>query len=46
MAQHAAFVESLEAERRQQVKTRAVELLGLDPEPLVRKVIFISAQAR
>jgi SAM-dependent methyltransferase len=46
MAQHAAFVESLDGRLRADVVQRAVELLGPDVEPLVRRVIFITARAR
>jgi SAM-dependent methyltransferase len=46
MAQSAAFVETLDDQQRRAVARRAVELLGPDPEVLVRRVIFIVARAR
>ena len=46
MAQCASFVAGLDDEHRQQVSARALELLGADHDPLVRRVIFIVARAR
>jgi ubiquinone/menaquinone biosynthesis C-methylase UbiE len=46
MAQFAPFLEALEDQERRMIGTRALELLGHDPEPLVRRVIFIVARAR
>jgi ubiquinone/menaquinone biosynthesis C-methylase UbiE len=46
MAQFTSFVETLDAHQRQAVRARCRELLGDDPDPLVRRVIFISARAR
>ena len=46
MAQSAAFVETLDDQQRRAVARRAVELLGPDPDVLVRRVIFIVARAR
>jgi SAM-dependent methyltransferase len=46
MAQHANFVHDLDDQQRRAVVRRATELLGPHPEPLVRRVIFITARAR
>ena len=43
MAQHTSFLDTLSLERRRRVAERAVELLGTDPPPLVRRVIFLAA---
>jgi SAM-dependent methyltransferase len=43
MAPAAAFVAALGAERRDAVVDRALALLGDDPPPLVRRVIFLAA---
>jgi SAM-dependent methyltransferase len=45
MAQAAPFVGGLDDQERDALARRAVELLGPDPEPLVRSVIFIVARA-
>jgi SAM-dependent methyltransferase len=45
MAQSAGFFESLDDQRQRAVEQRALELLGPHPEPLVRRVIFITARA-
>jgi hypothetical protein len=45
MAQFGSFVETLDDPQRRAVAARARELLGDDPEPLVRRVIFIVARA-
>ena len=44
LAQSAAFVERLDPAKRAAVFTRALELLGPDPELLVRRVIFLAAR--
>jgi SAM-dependent methyltransferase len=44
MAQVAPFVASLSGAGRQQVATRALDLLGPDPEPLVRRIILLTAR--
>jgi SAM-dependent methyltransferase len=46
MAQFASFVETLDDQQRRAVATRARELLAHHPEPLVRRVILITARAR
>lgn len=46
LAQSASFVAALDHEGRKRVTTRAVELLGPDPVPIVRRVIFVAATAR
>src|SRR4029077_19129875 len=43
LAQSAEFVESLHPETRRTVIERALGLLGPDPEPIVRRVIFLAA---
>jgi SAM-dependent methyltransferase len=43
MAQHTPFLEGLSAEARAGAAARAVELLGIDPPLLVRRVIFVAA---
>jgi SAM-dependent methyltransferase len=43
LAQSAAFVASLDRDARRRVTARALELLGPDPERLVRRVIFLAA---
>ena len=45
LAQSAAFVEALHPETRRTVIERALGLLGPDPEPIVRRVIFLAADA-
>jgi SAM-dependent methyltransferase len=45
LAQSAAFVASLGHEARRRVTARALELLGPKPAPLVRRVIFLAAEA-
>jgi SAM-dependent methyltransferase len=45
MAQSASFYDALDDQQRQAVEQRASELLGPHPEPLVRRVIFITARA-
>jgi len=42
-AQSAGFVEALDSEIRRLVFGRALSLLGRDPEPIVRRVIFLAA---
>jgi ubiquinone/menaquinone biosynthesis C-methylase UbiE len=46
MAQFTSFVETLDDQQRRAVGARCRELLGDDPDPLVRRVIFIAARAR
>jgi ubiquinone/menaquinone biosynthesis C-methylase UbiE len=46
MAQFASFVETLDDQQRRAIAARCRELLGDDPDPLVRRVIFITARAR
>jgi len=43
LAQHASFLDSLDATGRAAAFDRALELLGPDPAPLVRRVIFLTA---
>jgi SAM-dependent methyltransferase len=43
LAQSAGFVEALDSDARSAVFRRALELLGPDPEPIVRRVIFFAA---
>jgi hypothetical protein len=43
LAQCAAFVEALEPADRARAVERAVEVLGPDPPPVVRRVIFLAA---
>jgi SAM-dependent methyltransferase len=43
LAQCAGFVEALEPADRARVVERAVEVLGPDPSPVVRRVIFLAA---
>ena len=43
MAQTAPFVAGLDRLRRDELVQRALELLGPDPPPLVRRVIFLAA---
>lgn len=43
LAQCAGFVEALEPADRDRVVERAVEVLGPDPPPVVRRVIFLAA---
>lgn len=45
LAQHAPFVRDLDLGTQTRVFERALELLGADPEPLVRRVIFLAARA-
>jgi hypothetical protein len=45
LAQCAGFVEALDHDTRHSVVGRALELLGRDPEPIVRRVIFLAATA-
>ena len=45
MAQFAGFVETLDDQQRRAVGARCRELLGDNPDPLVRRVIFIIARA-
>ena len=45
LAQSAEFVETLHPETRRTVVERALGLLGPDPEPIVRRVIFLAADA-
>jgi SAM-dependent methyltransferase len=46
LAQSSAFVASLDHAARQRLTARALDLLGPDPGPLVRRVIFLAADAR
>ena len=43
LAQSAGFVATLDPNGRERLGRRAVELLGADPPPLVRRVIFLAA---
>jgi SAM-dependent methyltransferase len=43
LAQSAGFVEALDPETQHMVFERALGLLGPDPEPIVRRVIFLAA---
>lgn len=43
MAQSAPFLASLSGEDRRSCTLRALELLGTDPPPIVRRVIFLAA---
>jgi len=43
MAHTAPFVAGLDRPRRDDVVQRALDLLGPDPPPLVRRVIFVAA---
>jgi SAM-dependent methyltransferase len=43
LAQSAGFVEALDPETQRTVFARALDLLGRDPEPIVRRVIFLAA---
>jgi SAM-dependent methyltransferase len=45
MPHSAGFVETLDPDARRSVFGRALELLGADPGPLVRRVIFMAAAA-
>jgi hypothetical protein len=45
LAQSAGFVEALDSDTRRTVFERALDLLGPDPEPIVRRVIFLAASA-
>jgi SAM-dependent methyltransferase len=45
LAHCAAFVAALDSQQRARVVARAIELLGPDPIPLVRSVIFLAASA-
>jgi SAM-dependent methyltransferase len=45
LAQSAGFVEALEPEAQRAIFHRALALLGHDPEPIVRRVIFLAATA-
>jgi SAM-dependent methyltransferase len=44
LAQCAPFVASLSAEARARSEARALEILGPDPEPIVRRVIFAAGR--
>jgi SAM-dependent methyltransferase len=46
LPQCSTFVATLDADRRDRVIERAVESLGPDPAPIVRRVIFIAAASR
>lgn len=46
LAQSASFVAALDDDARERVTARAIELLGPDPVPIVRRVIFVAAKAR
>jgi SAM-dependent methyltransferase len=46
LAQSSAFVGALDDGARQRVVGRAIDLLGPNPPPVVRRVIFVAAQAR
>ena len=43
MAQHAPFVNSLTADGRRDLEQRALEILGPDPAPLIRRMIVLTA---
>jgi SAM-dependent methyltransferase len=45
LAHSAGFVEALDPETRRSVFGRALALLGRDPQPIVRRVIFLAATA-
>jgi hypothetical protein len=45
MPHSAGFVETLDPDARRSVFGRALDLLGADSEPLVRRVIFVAAAA-
>jgi SAM-dependent methyltransferase len=45
LAHTAGFVETLDADSRRAVVQHALALLGSDPEPIVRRVIFLAATA-
>lgn len=45
LAHSAGFVEALDLEMQRSVFERALGLLGPDPEPIVRRVIFLAASA-
>jgi SAM-dependent methyltransferase len=45
MPYSAGFVEALDPDARRSAFGRALDLLGADPEPLVRRVIFLAAAA-
>jgi SAM-dependent methyltransferase len=45
LAQSAGFVEALDPDTRRSVVGRALGLLGRDPYPIVRRVIFLAATA-
>jgi SAM-dependent methyltransferase len=45
LAHSASFVEGLDPETRDAVVRRALALLGRDPEPIVRRLIFLAATA-
>jgi SAM-dependent methyltransferase len=44
LAQSAAFVAALDAAARERLVRRSLELLGADPPPVVRRVIFLAAR--
>ena len=46
LAQCAAFVGALDRDSRERVSARAIQLLGLDPTPIVRRVIFVAGEVR
>jgi SAM-dependent methyltransferase len=45
MAHCAGFVETLDPDARRSAFARALDLLGADPEPLIRRAIFLAAAA-
>jgi SAM-dependent methyltransferase len=45
LAQSAAFVDGLDPSTQAALFVRALDLLGPDPEPLVRRVIFLAARS-
>lgn len=45
LAQSAGFVDALDPDTQRLVFGRALDLLGRDPEPIVRRVIFLAATA-
>jgi hypothetical protein len=45
LAHSASFVEALDTETHDRVVQRALALLGRDPEPIVRRLIFLAATA-
>jgi hypothetical protein len=46
LAHCAPFVATLDAKRRSRLVARSLDLLGPDPIPIVRRVIFVAAARR